>query len=116
MQYRAIALLPDFALGSCQTVVSEAAVFNPRTNQGEVELLLPVPANSQAIILVEVTCCNDRGKMRMKYFNALDIIGIMPPMKAERPAKTKPASKKERETALPMVAVHYPAGNQYSPG
>ncbi|WP_295120928.1 hypothetical protein [uncultured Chitinophaga sp.] len=116
MQYRAIALLPDFALGTCQTVVSEAVVFNPQTDQGEVELMLPVPASSQAIIVVEVTCCNDRGTMRMKFFNALDIIGVMPPMKAERPAKAKPVSKKEKGSALPLVAVHYPAGNQYSPG
>ncbi|UYQ91096.1 hypothetical protein MKQ68_13435 [Chitinophaga horti] len=116
LQYRAIALVPDFNLGTCTAVVSGSVLFNPAAPQQGVELHLPVPADKQVIILLEVTCYNANGPMRMKYFNALDVMAVMPPMKPAPRTKKQPRVRDRgaRNTAavsLPViVASRFPPG------
>lgn len=92
MQFRAVALLPDFGLGSCKTAVSETIRLTREQANAPFTLHLPVKPGQTVIVVLEAIACRtfDGRIVRMGYrqFNAADVVAVMAPMKERLAAKT----------------------------
>ncbi|MCK7555592.1 hypothetical protein MKQ70_11445 [Chitinophaga sedimenti] len=89
LQFRAIAVFPDFQGGNTAVASSETVLLNDVQAKGITAFCLTIPATQAgaAVVILETTSCIiEHGKplpMRNRKHNAADIIAVVPPVKEQ---------------------------------
>ncbi|WP_295118578.1 hypothetical protein [uncultured Chitinophaga sp.] len=104
MQFRAIAICPDFALGLSKTIASESIMVQKHDDLGELVFNIPVKPGQTAIVIVEAIAYSMTmgrlSRMQYKIYNAADVVAVVPAVK-------KVAAGKDYSSA-PMLYEHAP--------
>jgi hypothetical protein len=118
MQFRAIAVYPDFERGKTVQTSSEIVTLS-KVQAGDIQafcLTIPAPHAGEAIVLLEaIACTMEKGQpnyMGYRNYNAADIIAIVPAAKKNAPGASWPPASDE---AVPSVTV-LPSGKGVNPG
>jgi hypothetical protein len=88
VQFRAIALFPDFGLGTCKTICSETVMLTREEAAQPLSLTIPSRNGVTAIVLLEASACklfeNELRPTGFRNLNAVDIIAVVPAKKEGR--------------------------------
>lgn len=89
MQFRAIAICPDFELGGAKTVVSETITVSRAEAGKAITLSIPVKGKHDAVIFLEALSYTNRrtsfSQDMHRYRNAITVIAVIPGIKKGKP-------------------------------